>query len=223
MRDEDIQNAHNEAVGDQDYIEEVEPDKTTWAGFTPEEKKKWLARAAAAISTFVAWAAKEHPELKIKKTEIHQDLKGCEEMGAVAYVTGDECFNVGMELYDEAAAGMPGYQQKPWGDPARDAEWERYEYFESEIGALVREHTYWHGSEDLNKDGTVADDEQNPLGAPLDLLDHLLKNMAEQWAPNLRAAYVTGMARRFRADPRVTDQAAAAFEASCTSVLGVTP
>ena len=97
------------------------------------------------------------------------------------------------------------------------------DYFESEIGALMREQAFWQSSRDLDGDGTVESDEENLLGAPGDLLDTLLVNMASQFAPELREPFVTGLARRFEADPRVTPEASAMFADACERHLGFRP
>ena len=63
---------------------------------------------------------------------------------------------------------------------------------------------------------------QNPLGAPNELLDDLLTNLAGQFAPALQGPFVIGLARRFRADPRITPTATTLFASACQRLLGVT-
>ncbi len=257
VTDEQIREAHEDAVGDQTYNTQTPAGETEWDSFSPDEKARWRARAQAAITRVVEWAATAHPELAIRRDEIRPALRQCEEEDAVAYVVDGVCyisrdvvvaierdpgyalstiqhelrghpefdtgFNVGMELYDEAAGGMPGYSRPAEGSPERTDEWERYEYFGSEIGALMREQAYWEPSRDLNGDGQVEASEQNPLGDPLGLLDSLLRDMQSSWEPSILAAYVTSMHRRFVADPRVTDAAVAAFDDASTRILHITP
>jgi hypothetical protein len=135
----------------------------------------------------------------------------------------DTGFNVGMELYDAAAAEMPGYTQPANNSDERYAEWSRYEYYGSEIGALMREEAFWHYSRDIDGDGNIADNELNPLGNPIGLLDMLLDDMKTNWEPAILQAYVTSMAKRFKADPRITDNALQSFEAACVQNLGIAP
>lgn len=134
----------------------------------------------------------------------------------------DTGFSLSMELYDAAAPAMPGYSRPADGTDARNDEWTRFEYFESEIGALMREESFWVASRDLDGDGAIAEAEQNPLGAPDALLDDLLTNLAGQFAPTVQGPFVIGLARRFRADPRITETANQMFASACQRKLGIT-
>lgn len=255
--DAKILEAQQAAVADQSYNTTADPEDTSWASFSPQEKRRWHQRAAAAITKFVGWASSNHPELDIKASEIKPALQECEEEVAVAYVYDGICyismtcveaierdpayalstiqhelrghpefdtgFSLGMELYDASAAQMDGYTQPEDGSDARYAEWSRYNYYGSEIAALMREEAYWNGSRDLNGDGEIAFDEENPLGSPLDLLGMLLGDMGSNWKPELLEAYLKSMVRRFQADPRIRPNAVQVFTAECQQVLGINP
>ena len=134
----------------------------------------------------------------------------------------DTGFSLSMELYDAATSELPGYTRPADGSDERYAEWTRFEYFETEIGALMREEAFWVDSRDLDGNGTIEDTEQNRLGAPQVLLDSLLTNLAGQFAPELQGPFVTGLARRFQADPRITEAASAMFADACQRLLGIT-
>lgn len=250
--DAELQQAHEEAVGDQDYL--AEEDTSWWDGLTPGEQQAWITRGEEAVADFVAYAAREHAELDVQASEIGVDIPG--NSNSVAYVDGsgkcwigkstivaiernpayatstvmhelrghpefDTGFSLSMELYDAAAPSLPGYQRPAEGSDARYEEWLRYEYFESEIGALMREEAFWVDSQDLDGDGTIEADEHNTLGSPQALLDDLLTNLAGQFATELQGPFVIGLARRFEADPRVTAQASAMFAEACQRLLGV--
>ena len=101
----------------------------------------------------------------------------------------DSGFSLSMELYEEAAPQTQGYTKPASGSDEEYNEWLRYEYFESEIGALMREESFWVGSPDLDGDGTIAENEENTLGAPVELLDDLLGNLAGQFAPSLQGPF----------------------------------
>jgi hypothetical protein len=165
------------------------------------------------ISREVVVAVERDPAYAL--STIQHELRGHPEF--------DTGFSVGMALYDEAAAGMPGYAKPSERTEARTAEWARYNYFESEIGALLREQSYWVESRDLNQDGDLDVDEQNPLGNPLVLLDALLQDMRGNWEPTILLAYVASLLRRFQADPRIQEAASTAFADACVRTLGVTP
>lgn len=135
----------------------------------------------------------------------------------------DTGFALSMELYDAAAPSLPGYTRPAQGSDERDDEWTRFEYFESEIGALMREESFWVDSQDLDGDGTIEASERNELGSPEDLLHDLLSNLAGQFAPQLQGPFVTGLARRFEADPRVTPAASELFARTCEQILGTRP
>ena len=135
----------------------------------------------------------------------------------------DTGFSLSMELYDEAAPAISGYTRPGAGSDERDDEWIRWEYFESEIGSLMREEAFWVDSQDLDGNGTIEEAEENPLGSPEALLNDLLANVAGQFAPELQGPFVSGLARRFEADPRITEAASAMFAAACQRHLGVAP
>jgi len=134
----------------------------------------------------------------------------------------DTGFALSMELYDGSAGALPGYTRPADGTDERYDEWLRFEYLESEIGALMREEAFWIASRDQDGDGTVSAAEQNPLGSPGALLDTLLGNLSSQFAPSLLEPFLKGLARRFEADPRVTQSASTMFAATCLRQLGVT-
>jgi len=165
------------------------------------------------ISMTVVVAIERDPAYAL--STIQHELRGHPEF--------DTGFNVGMALYDAAATDMPGYTQPADNSDERYAEWSRYEYYGSEIAALMREEAYWHYSRDIDGDGNIADNEVNPLGNPIHLLDMLLVDMKSNWEPAILQAYLTSMTKRFEADPRITDNAILAFEAACVANLGISP
>lgn len=180
------------------------------------EELNAVAYAAKGICYFsreVVVAIERNPAYAL--STIQHELRGHPEF--------DTGFSLGMELYDEAASGLPGYTRPDTGTEERKAEWARYDYLESEIGALLRETSYWRGSEDLDGTGAIESTERNPLGNPLHLLEDLLMDMQGNWEPHILSAHLTGLRRRFEADPRVSSAALAAFVSAAEQTLGLTP
>jgi hypothetical protein len=121
--------------------------------------------------------------------------------------------SVSAYLYQLAAGSIPGYVEPEPGSPEAEAEWQRYTYFESEIGALLREHAHWVEQTDKG---------QNPGSSPTARLAAVLRQVKDQWAPELRAPLFRGLATRFAADPRISEGACQTFEAEVQAVLGLT-
>ena len=89
----------------------------------------------------------------------------------------------------------------------------RFRYFESEIGALLREAEYWMPEHAV---GTLQ--EHN---SPWDRLDLVLMSMTTQWAPALRGPVFGGLATRFAADPRISSEAVSRYRAAAAEIIGV--
>ena len=142
------------------------------------------------------------------------ELHGHPEYGPYA-TPGSE---YGLQLYDQAAAAMPGYTQ-PVNDPlrtddARDQEIDAYGYQETEIYSLLRSLPYHTPL--AAKDAPLQPDYLDPeptVAARLGI-------MKTQWEARVAKALVRGMYERFRLDPRLTPAALNAFRRSVTSVFG---
>ncbi len=115
----------------------------------------------------------------------------------------DSGYSVSFALYDLAAQRMPGYTRPAEGSEDREAEWDRYGYFESEIGALLRELPYDRP--------TDSQGNENPLGSSLPLLNNLLFNMSEGLAPELEQPMMEGLKNRFEVDPRISPETLVVF------------
>lgn len=165
------------------------------------------------ISREVVVAIERDPAYAL--STIQHELRGHPEFGSG--------FSVGMALYDDASAEMPGYSRPAEGSASRTAEWARYDYLESEVGALLREHAFWVDSRDLDRDETIGPTEINPLGNPIVLLEALLGDMQGNWEPKILQAHLTALLRRFQSDPRIADSACVAFSDACVRTLGLTP
>jgi hypothetical protein len=241
-----IEDAHEESVADQDYI--TEPETLEWDAMTQTERDSWTARGNAAFDSVLAEMATTHPELRYTRADLVLAFRQVEAYGAVAYTDGTQCFvgmdfviateldpafaistivhemeghpefdsgySVTMDLYDAGAARMPGYTQPADGSPERDEEWNRYGYFESEIGALLREIPYDKPQNEMGAD--------NPMGTTGDLLEMLLPNMVAGIAPELVQPLMEGLKNRFGIDPRITDAALAVFVAEVNRLTPAT-
>jgi hypothetical protein len=134
-------------------------------------------------------------------TVVH-DLWGHNEYGEYAQ-PGTE---YGLELYDRAAARMPGYTQ-PTGD-GRTSEIDAYAYQETEIYSLMREVEYY--TPNAPRDRRALDQiNYDPAPAIADRIGLIV----QQWEPRVARSLVRGLLQRFRVDPRLVPAAIRAFEA----------
>jgi hypothetical protein len=118
----------------------------------------------------------------------------------------------GLELYDKAAATMPGYT-RPTG-AGRTSEIDAYGYQETEIYSLLRSLPY-------HTPLAAADAAMQPAYVdPEPTVVARLQIMKTQWEARVAKALVRGMYERFRLDPRLTPAALSAFRRSVTSVFG---
>ncbi len=132
-------------------------------------------------------------------TVVHE-LRGHEQYGPY----GAPGAEFGLELYDQAAALMPGYTQ-PSG-AARTAEIDAYAYQETEIYSLMLEVPYF--TPVAAKDAALSSINYDPSPEISNRIG-LIKN---QWEPRIARSMVRGLVLRFRLDPRVTPKARNAFE-----------
>jgi len=111
----------------------------------------------------------------------------------------------GLELYDRAAARMPGYTQ-PTGD-ARTSEIDAYGYQETEIYSLMREVEYYtpNAPRDRRALDAINYDPKPAIG-------QRIGSMVQQWEPRVARSVVRGLLQRFRIDPRLVPAAIRAFE-----------
>ena len=118
---------------------------------------------------------------------------------------GDPGTEYGLELYDRAAARMPGYTQ-PTGQ-GRTSEVDAYAYQETEIYSLLREVEYYTPNAPQHQTA-LANINYDPAPAIADRIG-LIK---QQWEPRLARAMVRGLYQRFRIDPRLVPAALTAFQ-----------
>ncbi|HHH43866.1 MAG TPA: DUF4157 domain-containing protein [Gammaproteobacteria bacterium] len=127
------------------------------------------------------------------------ELHGHPEYGPYG-VSGTE---YGLELYDRAAALMPGYTQ-PTG-PGRTAEIDAYAYQETEIYSLLRSLPYHTAP-------TAADASVQPLSIdPASTVNARIGLIKRQWTPIVGQSLLRGLYQRLRHDPRITPDALNAF------------
>ena len=110
----------------------------------------------------------------------------------------------GLELYDQAAALMPGYTQ-PTG-AGRTAELDAYAYQETEIYSLMLEVPYY----------TPVTAAHSSLGSinydPVPEISNRIGIIVSQYEARVAQSLVRGLVLRFRSDPRLDPRSVAAFE-----------
>jgi hypothetical protein len=114
----------------------------------------------------------------------------------------------GLELYDKAAALMPGYTQPAAGSQGRKSEVDAYAYQETEIYSLLRSlpfHTPLSPAHAALQPQYV--DPEPTVKARIGLIK-------SQWEPKVAKALLRGLFQRLRMDPRITPDALHAFERS---------
>ena len=112
---------------------------------------------------------------------------------------------LGLTVYDQAAAKMPGYTQ-PTGD-ARTSELDAYAYQETEIYSLMREVPYYtpNAPKDTAKLDSINYDPAPTISSRIGL-------MKQQFAPKVAISLAHGLYQRFKIDPRLDPKALKAFE-----------
>jgi hypothetical protein len=111
----------------------------------------------------------------------------------------------GLELYDQAAALMPGYTQ-PTG-AARTAEIDAYAYQETEIYSLLLEVPYFTPVSAAHQHlSSINFDPADAVSARIGVIN-------DQWESRVARSLLRGLLLRFRLDPRLTPQAIQTFEA----------
>lgn len=132
-------------------------------------------------------------------TIIHE-LRGHEQYGPYAQ-PGTE---YGLELYDQAAALMPGYTQ-PTG-AGRTSEIDAYAYQETEIYSLMLEVPYY----------TPVTSAHSALASinydPEPEISNRIGIIKTQFEPRVARSLLRGLVLRFRNDPRLSSQSVSAFE-----------
>lgn len=109
----------------------------------------------------------------------------------------------GLDLYDRAAARMPGYV-RPVG-PGRTTEVDSYAYQETEIYSLLRSMPYHTAPTAAH--AAVSQYSVDPASTVRARIG-LIKS---QWAPTVAQALLRGLYQRLRHDPRITPAALDAF------------
>ena len=123
----------------------------------------------------------------------------------------DDGFSFSGWLYGLSTEKMSGYTEPDEEQAA--AEWHRFTYFESEIGAILRESVYW-----MPEAAVGTHQEYN---GPWHRLDRVLQNMVDQWAPELRVPVFGGLATRFEVDPRISADAVDRYRDAVARIIGV--
>jgi len=134
----------------------------------------------------------------VMSTVVHE-LHGHPEYGTYG-ASGTE---YGLELYDRAAALMPGYTQ-PTG-PGRTSEIDAYAYQETEIYSLLRSLSYHTAPSAAH-----ASVQQFSVD-PASTVSARIGIIKQQWTPVVAQALLRGLYQRLRHDPRITTAALNAF------------
>jgi hypothetical protein len=145
-------------------------------------------------------AASKNPAY-VLSTVVHE-LWGHNEYGPY----GAPGVEYGLEVYDQAAATMPGYV-KPTG-AGRTSELDAYAYQETEMYSLMKEVAYYTPNAPADK---KLLDSINYDPAPV--ISGRVGMIATQYEPKVARSLTRGLYQRFRIDPRLTPAALAAFAA----------
>lgn len=121
---------------------------------------------------------------------------------------GDPGVEYGLELYDRAAALMPGYTAPAAGSAARLSEIDAYAYQETEMYSLMREVPYFtpNAPADVAALASVNYDPGPAIGGRVQMIH-------DQWEPRVARSLLRGLYLRFMADPTVGGPAMNAFRA----------
>lgn len=167
-------------------------------------------RNVAAVGRIFTRYAHVNPAYALS-TVVHE-LHGHPEYGPY----GSPGSEYGLELYDRAAALMPGYTQPvdTLTDKPRTREMDAYGYQETEIYSLLRELPYFVPL--AAKDSALQADYVDPEPT----VAWRLGLVKAQWDPRVAKALVRAMYERFRLDPRLTPAALEAFRRSVRTVFG---
>lgn len=110
----------------------------------------------------------------------------------------------GLELYDQAAALMPGYAQ-PTG-AGRTEELDAYAYQETEIYSLMLEVPYY--TPVTSAHSSLASINYDPVPE----ISNRIGIIISQYESRVAQSLIRGLVRRFRSDPRLDPRSLAAFE-----------
>ncbi|HEX3763751.1 MAG TPA: hypothetical protein VHW23_33880 [Kofleriaceae bacterium] len=136
-------------------------------------------------------------------TVVHE-LWGHNEYGPYGQVGTEQ----GLEIYDRAAARMPGYVRPADGSAARTSEIDAYAYQETEIYSLMREVEYYTPNAPRDR-AALASINYDPAPSIASRIG-LIKS---QFEPRVARSVVRGLYQRYRTDPRLVPAAIAAFTA----------
>ncbi|HKE25422.1 MAG TPA: DUF4157 domain-containing protein [Bryobacteraceae bacterium] len=214
--------------------------KTRWEMLTPDKQAAWTARGNAAIAKLVAYAAANYPRLGITADRIILDFERIEKIASNAIAVGGtnaagkraavvgfefvtavevdpayamqwvvhEIFghpefndpakaNYQLSLWRKATPMVAGYATTPAEEHASIG------YQESEIYSLLRQFPFFTPTVPAHKGVFNAD--------PRDLIDWHLSEMQQEWDPDVLAALLHGLYKRFAVDPHIAAIALAAF------------
>ncbi len=154
-------------------------------------------RVATVGRTFVRFAEKD-PAYAM--SAVYHELHGHPEYGPY----GQPGTEYGLELYDKAAALMPGYVQ-PSGQ-GRTSELDNFAYQETEIYSLLRSIPY-------HKNLAPADAAMQPSYVdPEPTVKDRISEIKKAWEPKVAKALLRGLYMRLRNDPTISKAELAAFE-----------
>jgi hypothetical protein len=114
----------------------------------------------------------------------------------------------GLEIYDRAAARMPGYTRPADGSTERTSEIDAYAYQETEMYSLMREVEFYTPNAPRHR---AALDSINYDPAPM--IATRIGLIKSQFEARVARSIVRGLYQRYRADPRLVPAAIAAFTA----------
>jgi hypothetical protein len=222
---------------------------------TPAREARLTRAANAAVTHFVAWVTRTHPDLHITAghfrvavrevwdrgdgiiafadqggaprcvigesfaqaatanpayalpTVVHE-LWGHNEYGPYAQPGTEQ----GLEIYDRAAARMPGYVRPADGSADRTSEIDAYAYQETEIYSLMREIEFY--TPNAPRDRAALDSINYDPAPTIATRIGLIKT---QFDARVARSIVRGLYQRYRTDPRLVPAAIAAFAAGVRS------
>ena len=218
---------------------------------TPAREARLTREATAAVTRFVTWVTRTHPELHITAAHFRVAVREvwdrgdgiiafADQGGAPRCVIGESFTQAatanpayalptvvhelwghneygpyaqpgteqGLEIYDRAAALMPGYTQPADGTDARTSEIDAYAYQETEMYSLMREVEYY--TPNAPRDRARLDSINYDPAPTISTRIGLIKT---QFEPRVARSIVRGLYQRYRMDPRLVPAAIAAFVA----------